>query len=246
MANQLHQLHPPPVCRISQTKPLYLSSILPQPRFRKQQLILFSSLNNVDQDTRISTAETPESIDAYKVVKFNTLGSCKLGISRYPDFDYNAEGGTGRGIGKRVSEDEISVEFDLETLYIPPLNTSTTKFLGLPLPPFLRIDIAPELFRGTINKESGKVDLEFKSKFWFSVGSVYRAPALLVETVLTSEESIGTIRRGKGEKLGETGRCKLVGVATVQPIDDFFMDSFLRLPTECLASLNAIVSFCRS
>lgn len=39
------------------------------------------------------------------------------------------------------------------------------------------------------------------------------------------------------------GRCRLVGVATVDPIDDFLMNSFLGLPTECLADLNAVISF---
>lgn len=52
---------------------------------------------------------------------------------------------------------ETSVEFDVNTLYIPPLTSSTTKFLGLPLPPFLKIAIVPEIFRGIINVESGKV-----------------------------------------------------------------------------------------
>lgn len=86
------------------------------------------------------------------------------------------------------------------------------------------------------------MDLEFKAKFWFSVGKLYKAPPLLVGTVLTSEETGGTIRSGRGERLDEKGRCRLVGVATVQPIDDFFMNSFLGLPTECLAKLNAIIS----
>jgi len=37
------------------------------------------------------------------------------------------------------------------------LTSGTTKFLGLPLPPFLKIDIVPELFQGTIDQDSGKV-----------------------------------------------------------------------------------------
>lgn len=96
-------------------------------------------------------------------VKFRTLSACKLGISRYPDFEYNAQGGTGIGSGTMVAEesnalnDEILVSFDLKTLYIPPLTSSTTKLLGLPLPPFLKIDIIPEIFRGKIDKQSGMV-----------------------------------------------------------------------------------------
>lgn len=61
----------------------------------------------------------------------------------------------------------------------------------------------------------------------------------MVETILTSEESKGSIRRGKGERLDREGKCRLVGVATVEPIDDVIMNSFLSLPTECIAELNA-------
>ncbi|KAL5746223.1 hypothetical protein ACOSP7_027369 [Xanthoceras sorbifolium] len=175
-------------------------------------------------------------------IKFKTLAACKLGISRYPDFEYDAQGGTGTGSGTMISDKEISVCFDLKTLYIPPLTSRTTKFLGLPLPPLLKIDIVPQLFQGNINPESGQVDLEFMAKFWFSVGSIYRAPPLLVKTVLTTEESKGSMRSGRGERLDKEGKCRLVGVATVDPIDDFFMNTFLGLPTQCLANLNAVIA----
>uniref|UniRef100_A0A5B7A4G2 Uncharacterized protein n=1 Tax=Davidia involucrata TaxID=16924 RepID=A0A5B7A4G2_DAVIN len=241
--------NPQILCRVSTKKPTHLFSISSvQPKLRIQTTTLSSS-NNQNQPEPISTTsitqiQMPEP-DVYSV-KFKTLGGCKLGISRYPDFDYNADGGTGTGKGTKIIDNdlngEISVSFDLKTLYIPPLMSATTRFLGLPLPPFLKIDIAPELFQGRINQESGMVDLEFKAKFRFSVGNVYKAPPLLVETVLTTEESKGTLRSGRGERLDEEGRCRLVGVATVEPINDFLMNSFLGLPTECLANLNAIIS----
>jgi hypothetical protein len=87
-----------------------------------------------------------------------------------------------------------------------------------------------------------QVDLKFRSRFCFSVGSIYQAPPLFVDTTLTSEESSGAIRRGTGERLDGEGRCKLVGVAVLDPIDDVFMDTFLNLPTECIAYLNATIS----
>lgn len=87
-----------------------------------------------------------------------------------------------------------------------------------------------------------QVDLEFLAKFRFSVGTIYKAPPLIVKTVLTSEESTGSIRRGKGERMNAEGKCRLVGVATVDRIDDFYMNSFLSLPSECLADLNAVIS----
>ncbi|KAF5743565.1 hypothetical protein HS088_TW08G00149 [Tripterygium wilfordii] len=233
---------PPILCKLHRTKPNF-----------RIKTIAFSSNSAANQQESISTTIhsqiQPVQTDVY-AVNFKTLGACKLGISAYPDFEYNAEGGSGSGTGTKTKgndlNEEISVCFDMETLYIPPLTGGTTKFLGLPLPPFLKIDIVPELFQGIINLESGQVDFEFMAKFCFSVGSIYKAPPLLVRTVLTSEESRGRMRSGRGERLDGIGKCRLVGVATVDPIDDIIMNSFLRLPTECLANLNAVISSVKS
>ncbi|AQK54263.1 uncharacterized protein LOC100278102 [Zea mays] len=181
-------------------------------------------------------------------VEFRTRDGCRLGIARYPDFAYNAQGGRGVGAGRgsKSGEDDgigtVLVDFDVATLYIPPMSGATTRFLGLPLPPYLKIDILPEALGGTIDRATGQVDLKFRSRFCFSVGSVYKAPPLFVETTLTSEESRGAIRSGTGERMDEEGRCRLVGVAVVDPIDDLFMNTFLSLPTECIAYLSATIS----
>ncbi|PIA49685.1 hypothetical protein AQUCO_01300445v1 [Aquilegia coerulea] len=222
------------------TKIFSFSTFKPKPTYHP---IYFSSTFSPEQQQSINTSnQTPQPKNTLYSVKFKTLGDCKLGIARYPDFVYDAEGGLGTGTGTITdTTKEISVSFDLKTLYIPPLNSATTRFLGLPLPPLLKIDIEPQLLQGTINEETRKVDLEFKAMFWFSVGTIYKAPPLVVETILTSEDSIGTMRRGRGEKLNKEGKCKLVGVAKVDPIDDVFMNTFLGLPTECLAVLNATI-----
>ncbi|KAG5007270.1 hypothetical protein AAZX31_09G133900 [Glycine max] len=235
-------------CKInSLSSPIPCKLYTKKPRLRRTNTILFSFSSSEKQQKTISTST---SIEAY-TVSFKTEKGCKLGISRYPDFEYDAEGGIGTGVGAKDTKNDpanndLPVSFDLETLYIPPLTSSTTKFLGLPLPPFLKIDIVPEAFQGNINQESGKVDLEFKAKFLFSAASLYKAPPLMVKTVLTSEETNGTMRRGRGKRLDKEGKCRLVGVATVDPIDDIFMNSFLGLPTECLAELNAVISISSS
>ncbi|KAK6118058.1 hypothetical protein DH2020_048223 [Rehmannia glutinosa] len=246
MGCQIHTLNP----RLLYKRTHTLSNSL-KPNSELLKTTLFSSYNNLYDQKLVSTptikqTQIPKS-DVYNV-KFKTLGACKLGISRYPDFEYNADGGSGFGTATKILESTdsngvVSVDFDVKEVYIPPLSSATTKFLGLPLPPFLKIDIVPEAFQGKIDQESGKVDLKFRAKFCFSIGSIYKAPPLLVDTVLTSEESKGKIRGGKGERLDKDGICRLVGVATVEPINDIFMDTFLSLPTECLASLNAIISF---
>jgi hypothetical protein len=92
-------------------------------------------------------------------VEFRTRDGCRLGISRYPDFAYNAQGGRGVGVVASSGEDSgtVLVEFDVSSLYIPAMSGATTKFLGLPLPPFLKIDILPEALRGNIDPTSGQV-----------------------------------------------------------------------------------------
>ncbi|CAN4080777.1 unnamed protein product [Withania somnifera] len=240
MVSQIYSPTPQFSCQFPKTKSRHVSSYS-SPQL-KQRISIISSQQQ-PESTGVVT-ETPIPRTSTYNVDFKTFEACKLGISRYPDFVYNAQGGCGIGTGKRIeSSDEIWIDFDLKKLYIPPLTSTTTKFLGLPLPPFLTIDVEPKLLRGYINQETGKVNLEFKAKFWFSVGTVYRAPPLLVDTFLTSEESKGRYREGTGERLNEAGRCKLVGVATVEPIDDLFMNTFLSLPTECLANMNARISF---
>nr|XP_007152347.1 hypothetical protein PHAVU_004G122400g [Phaseolus vulgaris]ESW24341.1 hypothetical protein PHAVU_004G122400g [Phaseolus vulgaris] len=224
-------------CKInSLSSPIPCKLCTKKPKLRRRNTILFSISSSGKQQKTISTStriENPTS-EAY-TVSFKTEKGCKLAISRYPDFEYDAEGGMGTGIAAKVTENgpannDLPVSFDLESLYIPPLTSSTAKFLGLPLPPFLKIEVVPEALHGSINQESGKVDLEFKAKFLFSAGSLYKAPPLLVKTVLTSEETKGTMKSGRGRRLDKEGKCRLVGVATVDPIDDFFMNSFLGIP----------------
>ncbi|XP_059304870.1 uncharacterized protein LOC132056609 [Lycium ferocissimum] len=240
MGSQIYSPTPQFSCQLPITKSRHVSSYS---SLQLKPRISITSSQQQPQSTSVVT-ETPIPRTSTYNVDFKTFDACKLGISRYPDFVYNAKGGTGTGAGKKIeSSEEIAVDFDLEKLYIPPLTSATAKFLGLPLPPFLKIAVEPELLRGYVNQETGKVNLDFKAKFWFSVGTIYRAPPLLVETLLTSEETKGRIREGKGERLNEEGRCKLVGIATVEPIDDLFMNTFLSLPTECLAKMNATLLF---
>lgn len=154
MRCNLHTAASTPIFLRSTTKlpvQLFSSSTIKTKLKYRSPIALSSTCSQGQQQT-----QQPET-SVYSV-NFRTLRGCKLGISRYPDFVYDAEGGLGSGAGTKGDDArKISVTFDLQTLYIPPLNNSTTKFLGLPLPPLLKIDIVPELFQGTIDKDSGKV-----------------------------------------------------------------------------------------
>lgn len=156
MVCKINPSNPPILCQLATRKPSY-----------RIRTVAFASYNPDQQDQSSSTITTTQSrqskADVY-TANFKSLRACKLGIAKYPDFEYNAEGGKGNGTGATKITDgefneEISVSFDLKTLYIPPLTSATTKFLGLPLPPFLKIDVVPELFQGSINRESGQVKL---------------------------------------------------------------------------------------
>ena len=43
-----------------------------------------------------------------------------------------------------------------------------------------------------------QVELEFSADFMFSIGSLYRAPPLVVDTLLTTEVAKGHMRQGEG------------------------------------------------
>jgi hypothetical protein len=51
----------------------------------------------------------------------------------------------------------VLVDFDVASLYIPAMSSATTRFLGLPLPPFLKIEILPEALHGSIDRTTGQV-----------------------------------------------------------------------------------------
>lgn len=91
-----------------------------------------------------------------------------------------------------------------------------------------------------------QVELEFIANFNFSAGPLYRAPSLFVETILTTEDTNGSFRKGQGRRLDSKGNCVLAGTARISRVNDVFMDNFLMLPTDVLAVLPANFSFKRA
>lgn len=172
-----------------------------------------------------------------------TTRGCGLGVSRYPDFVYNAEGGGGSGKAEKMEDGRWDVQFDAAEVSIPDVGFHTTTLLGIPLPPPIRIQIVPDSLEGTVDRSTGKVELNFKAKFYFSTGPFYRPSPLIVDTLLTTESTQGVLRGGTGSRLDADGNCKLVGVARLAPINDWFMDNFLMLPSDCLANMAANITF---
>lgn len=57
------------------------------------------------------------------------------------------------------------------------------------------------LSQGTINRESGEVSLDFDCEFFFTIGPLYVAPPLVINTLLTTETTRGRFRDGIGSRL---------------------------------------------
>jgi len=176
-----------------------------------------------------------------KVVKLqlSTNRGCGLAIAGYPHFSYDARGGGGAcDLGPGPSSGARALSFDPSSLLIPPLNWRTTRVLGLPLPPGLEIAIAPEELAGSIDTANGAVQLRFRARFRFRIGDLYRAPDLVIDTLLSTGSAQGRRHRAIGQAMAADGSALLVGVASVPPCGAPWLDHLLGLPDEALAMLR--------
>jgi hypothetical protein len=175
-----------------------------------------------------------------------TLAGCGLAIGAYPRFRYDARGGGGPGVlaapdpaaPDPAGTGSGSLRFAASGLSIPPLDWRTTRFLGLPLPPGLAITIHPERLEGRLDGATGALALHFEARFRFAIGALYRAPDLVVATTLGTGAVQGRRHTASGRPLDADGRALLVGVATIPPSGDRWLDRFLGLPEEALALLR--------
>ena len=168
-----------------------------------------------------------------------SLEGCQLTIGSYPTFLYNACGGGGKGtLRQGKNNNMIYLSFASQTFSIPPLTSQTTKFLSLPLPPGLKIEMSMDTLEGTIDKNSGEILFKFEAKFVFSIGSMIKFPDLIIKTSLTTSKVQGKLHEGKGLVLQTNGKAKLVGIAIIPPTGNKILDTFLGLPNEALAELQ--------
>ncbi|MDM7936756.1 MAG: hypothetical protein QUV06_04790 [Cyanobium sp. CZS 48M] len=172
-------------------------------------------------------------------LQLSTLAGCGLTIAGYPRFRYDARGGGGSArLGPASSDGTWPLQFPPQELQIPPLDWRSTRLLGVPLPPGLSISIEPQRLEGVVDPASGGLALSFQARFVFGVGSLYRAPPLLVSTELVTGELRSRRHRCCGQPLGADGTALLVGVATIEPSGEAWLDRFLGLPDEALALLR--------
>ena len=172
-------------------------------------------------------------------MQLKSLEGCQLRIGSYPPFFYNADGGGGKATLLPSEKDNIHyLSFPSKTFSIPPLTSQTTKFLSLPLPPGLKIEMSMDKLVGTIDKDSGEILFEFESKFTFSIGAIIKFPELLVKTLLTTGTVKGKLHERKGLVLQKNNKTTLVGISIIPPTGNKFLDFFLGLPNEALAELQ--------
>ena len=168
-----------------------------------------------------------------------TEAGCGLAIGAYPRFVYDASGGGGSAsLGHCDGAGWQSIQFDPTKLTIPALTWRTSRVLGVPLPPGLSIQIHPEQLLGQWHPRRGEVHLNFRSRFRFSLAGLYQAPDLIVHTCLQTETAEGQRHQAQGKRVGVDGQALLVGVASVMPTGDVWLDRFLGLPDEALAQMR--------
>ena len=172
-------------------------------------------------------------------MQLKSLDGCRLKIGSYPAFSYNACGGGGKGTLLPSKKNNIQYfSFSSKTFSIPALTSQTTKFLSLPLPPGIKIEMCMDKLEGSINKNSGEVSFQFESKFVFNIGAILKFPDLLVKTTLKTGRVQGKLHEGNGVTLQKNGKTKLVGIAIIPPTGNKILDTFLDLPNEAIAELQ--------
>lgn len=175
----------------------------------------------------------------HQIVAMATGANCALAIGSYPRFRYNGSGGGGLGNASEPTSDGWQgLEFDPTTLVIPPLSARTTRFLGLPLPPGLQIVIEPQRLQGRWHPASGAVELHFLARFRPMLAARAVAPDLIVATQLTTRAVSSRRHQTRGLPLDNRGKGVLVGIASVAPTGEGWVDRFLGLPDEALAVLR--------
>ena len=130
-----------------------------------------------------------------------------LGISFWPDFDYDASGATTLGVvddPDPAYPDAIKLRFDVRTFEGPSVSGKTTSVFGVPLPPGVRVDIVPLALHGWLDPKTGACALDFDAEFRGSIfgENCVKLPPLKVRSPLTTGDAAGDFRSASGKSFG--------------------------------------------
>ena len=142
-----------------------------------------------------------------------------LGVSAWPDFDYDASGATTLGVVDLPDPNHptrLRLKFDVSSFQGPSVNSKTTKIFGIPLPPGVNIDIVPISLHGWLDQSTGDCELDFDAEFrgWIFGETVVALPAMTIRSPLTTGEAKGMRRRAFGKPFGVTPTGELSPVVT--------------------------------
>ncbi|WP_225866194.1 hypothetical protein [Prochlorococcus marinus] len=172
-------------------------------------------------------------------IRLKSLDGCRLTIGSFPPFLYDSRGGGGIARITFLGDKRlVSLKFDPYEFSIPSLNWRTSKFLGLPIPPGLEINMVLDKLEGTIDRDSGEVLLDFEARFILKIFNFWEFPKLIVSTSLSTGHVVSNLHDIKGQPLNNEEISRLVGVAVIPPTGNMFLDRFLGLPNEAMASLE--------
>ena len=173
-----------------------------------------------------------------KEMQLHSSKGCRLAIGKYPQFHYDASGGGGEALIIETKDKHIKyMRFSPKTFQIPPLSWRTTKFLNLPLPPGIIINITMEKLEGNLNKDSGQILLNFEARFSLKILFIFKLPDLIIKSLLKSDKVKTNLHEREGMPLQEDGKARLVGIAKIAKTGNYLLDKFLFLPNDALAEL---------
>ena len=98
--------------------------------------------------------------------------------------------------------------------------------------------MSPSNFKANGTPAAAKCNWSFVLAFIFPWRGSTKLPPLIVQTRLQTETAQGLRHHAQGKRIGADGEALLVGIATVPPTGDGWLDRFLGLPDEALALLQ--------
>ncbi len=161
-------------------------------------------------------------------IRMSVLDGGRLTIARFPAFPYDGAGSGGLGRVTAHDGGVASVRFTRDELAIPPLD-----IVG----ELVRIDIETEELAGIVDFCSGETHFAFDATFRPVLFERAYPTAISVVTDLTTEAAEGAFASYRGQRIGDDGVGRLVGIARVPVTDDAFVNALLTLPTDAVAEL---------
>jgi len=201
---------------------------------------------------RFPGSPTPTSSERRVFMKVGK--DAELSISSFPTFGYDGFGSYGIGT-YTLSDDGRKAQVEFSEFSVPDLDLipGWIPFLSeVPGLGFVRIEIETHALRGSVDLETGQVDLAFDATFNPVIFEI-AFPGVAVVTNVTTETSVGIKHSATGQRLDAWGDAVLAGVAIVPKLEPASDDSqkvqkelentLLSLPTDAVCVLPVHIDF---